>query len=96
MITNQIKNTPGPWIASPTGSHIYKEDYAGLEQCVLFDCFDTGVFNERQKNCSMAAAAPELLDVLKKSIALLKILAKDHPLVKAGKQAIARAEGKQR
>ena len=103
-----VKHTPGPWKAHPTGhSRSGKPDYE-IHWSDDGECVAEVVHGEADAH--LIAAAPELLEALKRSFEVLKTasrqLSEDHRLVLSGRGwgwmtiaqiecVIARAEGEE-
>jgi hypothetical protein len=96
-------HTPGPWIADPTGLVVDAAHHASPAKTGTFPvCFPSGYFGrgeQQQANARLIAAAPELLDIALRSLALMQQAAElfDMPLpmgfVADANAAIAKATG---
>jgi hypothetical protein len=100
-----VSHTPGPWIKAPLGSVTGGEgggigidatdrlDGMRFEVCEVWGIDDDRVHDARSHaNAALIAAAPDLLEALKKVVALSD---RKHDAWDAAHAAIAKAEGLQ-
>ena len=99
-----MTHTPGPWVNRTVGDPTNKSGgqiYAGKVNVATchFGSHDTPEYDDYKANARLIAAAPELLDALKKIVAWHDCFPptsgeEDLPIISQARSAIAQAEGR--